>query len=441
MKIADIKGYEVLTTAGTSTVFVELFLEGEDSFYGYPGSAAQGISKSTYEPSYDGSIEPSADVKDEITFTPNQEKINQALFEIKRALVGKEVTLQEVDKILCEVDGTENKQRLGSSIILATSIAACRAEAAEKDTNLNNFLSEKIIEKKFRVPDPLINIINGGAHVSLPTIVLQEILLVPMFEEGTTFSSILFYAQSVFFTLQTLLKKRSIFYGFGLEGGIAAQWDSVNQPIELLLEAIYLNGLSDSFAIGFDCASSTWFDKKKGMYRFGQNGKSYSSDQLLAWYNTLISQYPIMYIEDPFAEHDHVAWKQLKHVSKDKYYVVGDDLCATQAKHIATPDIQEMINAVIIKPSQVGTVTETIDAINAAKAKDLDIVFSRRSCETEDDFIVDLALTGSLFCKFGNITQGSIQKYNQLHKFFLKVADFALRSRNNDQEAETEDRS
>jgi len=429
MKIVDIKGYEILTTAGTSTVSVELFLEGDDSFYGYPGSAAQGTSKSMYEPSYDGSIEPSADVEDELVFTPNQGKINQALFEMKRALVGKEVTSNEVDKILCEVDGTENKQRLGSSIILATSIAACRAEATQKDTNLNNFLSDKITQKKFRIPDPLINIINGGAHVSLPTIALQEILLVPVFEEGTTFSSILFYAQEVFLTLQRLLKKRSIFYGFGLEGGIAAQWDSVDQPIELLLEAIHLSELSDSFAIGFDCAASTWFDKKRGMYRFGQTGKSYSSDQLLTWYNTLVSQYPIKYLEDPFAEHDHDAWKQLKHMSKDKYYIVGDDLCATQVKHIERPDIQEMINAVIIKPSQVGTVTETINAINAAKAKDLEIVFSRRSCETEDDFIVDLALTGSLFCKFGNITQGSTQKYNQLHQFFLKIANLALRSK------------
>lgn len=424
MKIKDIKGYEILTTAGTSSVCVELFIDNE--FSGYTGSAAQGVSKSIYEPSYEGSIRSSNEVATELLFTPQQGNINQAIAEIKRAVVDKDLAPEDIDKILCDVDGTEHKQRLGSSLILATSIAAWRAEAAIQEQFLSNFIQDKLVQADEKgIPKPVINIINGGLHASLPTIAIQEILLVPV-QEQVGISTVIFQAQAIFLTLQKLLRKKSIFYGFGLEGGIAAQWEDFEEPIDLLLEAIYLNGLSDDFAIGFDCAASAWFEQKSGKYKFFNQGKQFSSEQLMAWYASLIKKYPIQYIEDPFSEHDYEAWKEMYRLFSKGRYIVGDDLCATQACNIERADIHDMINAIIIKPSQAGTITEMIKAIDAARTKKLEIVVSRRSCETNDDFIIDLALAGSSFFKFGNITQGAIERYNTIHTFFVKVATEAL---------------
>lgn len=434
MKIIDIKGYEILTTAGTSTVCVELFLEGEQKiFYGHSGSASQGTSKSIYEPKYDGLIKAQNFVGIAPIFSANQDKIDQAIREIKQAIVvEKDITAKDVDTILCKIDETENNERLGASFILATSIAAYKAEAASKNIGLDDFLAKKFtFQEKFHMPIPLINMINGGLHASSPTIPIQEILLVPTSDQSEILSLILFSAQSIFFTLQKLLKKKSIFYGFGLEGGISALWKDINQPIELLLEAIELSGFSNHFSIGFDCAASIWFNQKNKQYTLFPNKKEYSGDQLINWYISLRDKYSIVYFEDPFAEQDSETWKHFKNdVADNNIHIIGDDLCATQVKHIARPDIKEMINGVIIKPSQAGTITDTIAAINAAKSKNLTVIVSRRSCETEDNFIVDLALAGSSFCKLGNITQAAAGKYNLLHTFFIKAVHEALKKQN-----------
>jgi enolase len=416
MKIVDIRAFEILTTQGTSSVIAKLTIEKDGDQYSYSASAAHGTSKSSHEAQHECSLEPSDEARNIPWFTEYQASINQAVLDIKKELVGKDLTAAEIDTLLCTIDGTKDKHRLGSSIILATSIAACRAEADSQEMSLAAYLSGKIMKDKghFSVPIPLINIINGGKHVLSESVAIQEFLLCPAFDKEIRqdFHSMVSATQLVLKEIQHILQKRKIFFAYGAEGGIAAQWNSVEQVFDTIMQALQQHKLEKYFTLGIDCAASTWYNKQTNMYQFAPNGKKYTSDQLASWYKSLIARYPISIIEDPFAEDDFEAWKAFRPSS---FMLVGDDITATHTSILEREDITDLINAVMVKPDQVGTVTETIEFIKKAKEKGLDLVLSRRSAETEDPFIADLSIAaGQAFCKFGNITQGSISKYNHL---------------------------
>lgn len=420
MKIQGIEAIEILTTQGTPTVQVLLTLEDGSVF---AGSTGYGTSRGNHEMAIEGKKDET--LADFFYFSNFQSNLLLKTLAINDAIRGKEVNLEMIDTILCELDGTSDKSNLGMPLILGTSIAVAKAEVSVQNVSFIEYISKKVrgeSTEQFSLPIPLINIINGGAHGQSSNLPLQEILLVidNNSEKNAGFAKSILNTQQIFSKLKDLLKKKSIFYGYGLEGGISAPFDSVNQALDLLKESIEMCGLSDAFRIGVDCAAHQWYDPKTNKYSFSKQGKKYTSQQLMSWYLDLSPDYKIVYFEDPFAENDLEAWSLFK-----KEYpgmIVGDDLCVTQTKYIEESIAQNAINAVIIKPSQIGTVSETINAVKYAKEHKLEIIASHRSCETEDDFIVDFALgLDADFCKFGNITQANIIKYNK-----LMVYDFAL---------------
>lgn len=414
MKISDINLVEILTTQGTSAVKALVRFE---NGYMFEGSAGYGTSRGNYEAAIYGKKE-EIDESSKI-FSDFQLQLDEKSDFLYGEIAGKEANFTEIDRLLCDLDGTVDKSNIGGSIILSVSIAVARAQAYLENIEVGELLGKKIWgeNNKLVLPTPLINIINGGMHAAGQTIPFQEILLCPEeTKKNGSIGKIISNAQTIFFELQKLLKKKSIFYGYGFEGGVAAQFDSVDQALDLLCESIAISGFSDDFYIGFDCAANNWFDKKTGKYSFSTHGKKYTSEQLTNWYLDLKSRYPIVYFEDPFAETDFAAWTLFK--KEYSGHIAGDDLCATHVARLEKALQENCINTVIVKPTQIGTLSETIDFIKSAHENKLEMVVSHRSCETNDDFIVDLIFAaGSRFCKLGNITQGSIVKYNKLLEY------------------------
>jgi len=433
MKITDINLVEILTTQGTSGVKAFIKLENN---YVFEGSVGHGTSRGNYEAAVYGKTEEIEEGSK--LFSNFQLELDEKADILYVAIVGKEANFAEIDQLLCDLDGTADKSNIGGAIILSISIAVARAQAYVEEIEVGELLGKKIWgdDAKLVLPTPLINIINGGMHVTGQIIPFQEILLCPEeTKKNGSVGKIISNAQTIFFELQKLLKKKSIFYGYGFEGGISAQFNSVDQALDLLYESIMISGFVDDFYIGFDCAATNWFDQKTGKYSFSAQGKKYTSQQLMSWYLDLKSRYPIVYFEDPFAEDDFAAWTMFK--KEYSGHIAGDDLCATQVARLEKVLQEDCINTVIVKPTQIGTLSETIDFIKYAQEKKLEMVISHRSCETDDGFIIDLIFAaGSRFCKLGNITQGSIVKYNKLLEYNFMLIMSLLKSMENTSEVE-----
>ena len=318
----------------------------------------------------------------------------------------------KVDAAMIEADGTEDKSKLGANAILAVSIAAARAAAQSLNIPLYRFLGGA---NGNRLPVPMMNILNGGAHAA-NTVDVQEFMIMPV--GAKSFSEGLRWCTEVFHALQALLKSRGLATSVGDEGGFAPNLGSDEEAIEVILEAIKKAGYEPGtdFVLAMDAASSEWKGSRKGEYVLPKAGTKFTSEELVAHWKKLCEKYPIASIEDGLDEEDWEGWKMLTDALGGKLQLVGDDLFVTNTARLSTGIEKGVANSILIKVNQIGTLTETLDAIQMANRAGYTAVVSHRSGETEDTTIADL----SVALNAGQIKTGApsrtdrVCKYNQL---------------------------
>ncbi|NQW79420.1 MAG: phosphopyruvate hydratase [Chitinophagaceae bacterium] len=333
---------------------------------------------------------------------------------IAKSIKGFDITAQaEIDQIMIDLDGTANKSKLGANAILAVSMAVAKAAAEEANLPLYRYIGGTNART---VPMPMMNILNGGAHAD-NKIDFQEFMIMPV--GAPSFSEGLRWGVEIFHQLKSTLKKKGYSTNVGDEGGFAPNIQSNEEAIETVLESIQAAGYKtgSQIAIAMDAANSELWNAKKKKYVFHKSsGKEMSSDQLVKYWESWVKKYPIVSIEDGMAEDDWAGWKNLTETIGDKCQLVGDDLFVTNVTRIQTGIDKKIANGLLVKVNQIGTLTETINAVSLAQHNGYNTIMSHRSGETEDTTIADLAV--ALNC--GQIKTGSasrtdrMAKYNQL---------------------------
>jgi len=332
---------------------------------------------------------------------------------IASELIGLECNQQDlIDGILIKLDGTENKSNLGANAILATSLAYARLSSLILDIPLYKYLGG--INANL-LPCPMINIINGGKHAD-NLLDIQEFMIIPV--KADSFKDAIIKSATVFHTLKKILSDKGLQTNVGDEGGFAPAINSTNAAIELLLIAIEKSGFKpgEDFLLGLDCAASEFFNEKSEKYHLKGEGIEITSDELIDKYVKLVAKYPIFSIEDALSEGDKSGWIEITKQLGNKLQIIGDDLFCTNSQLLTQGIKDKMANALLVKPNQIGTLTETLNAINIAKNSGYNTVISHRSGETEDTFISHLAVG----LNAGQIKTGSLcrtdrtAKYNEL---------------------------
>jgi enolase len=402
--IADIVAREILDSRGNPTVEADVILAS-----GIVGRAAVPSGASTGEHE---AIELRDNDKERYGGKGVQMAVQNITETIAPALAGADATDQmSIDAELIELDGTPNKGNLGANAILAVSMASARAAAQELGVPLWRYLGGPISRV---MPVPMMNILNGGAHAT-NTVDLQEYMVVPVGAES--FGEAVRMGAEVFHALKKVLVKRKLSTGVGDEGGFAPDLKSDEEAITVVLEAIEAAGYQpgQQIALALDCAASELF--KDGKYTFKKSGAgTRDAAGMVELYTSWIDKYPIVSIEDGLAEDDWDGWKQLTEAIGDRCQLVGDDLFVTNTERLARGIEEGVANSILIKVNQIGTLTETLEAIEMARGAGYLSVISHRSGETEDTFIADLAVGTSA----GQIKTGSasrtdrVAKYNQL---------------------------
>jgi enolase len=341
--------------------------------------------------------------------------------EIAPAVAGLDAEDQRaVDSTLIELDGTENKSRLGANAILGVSLATAKAGAANAGVSLFRWIGGV---GSHVLPVPMMNVINGGAHAQ-NSLDLQEFMVVPAgadsFGEGLRIGTETFHA------LKDVLHERGLSTGVGDEGGFAPELDSAEAAIEAVLEAAERVGHGDRVAIALDPASTELY--RAGGYHFERQGQIMSADELIDLYATLADRYPVVSIEDGLAEDEWGAWKTMTERLGDRMQLVGDDLFVTNVERFQRGIDEGVANAILVKVNQIGTLTESLDAIELARANGYAVVISHRSGETEDTTIADLVVaTGAGQIKTGAPSRTDrVAKYNQLLRIEEELGDAAV---------------
>jgi len=400
--IKDIYAYEILDSRGFPTVEAEVLL-----FNGMRGRALvpSGASKGQRE---------ALELRDgdkRYQGKGVQKAVANIETMIRPALIGLSVFEQaQIDARMIELDGTDNKSHLGANATLAVSMAVARAAACAQHQPLYRYLSKN---EPSWLPLPLMNLINGGAHAD-NDIDIQEFMIVPL--GAPNFSEALRYGAEVFQALKSHLKTKGLSTAVGDEGGFAPHLSCGEAALNALLQAIEITGLKvgTDIALALDAAASEWY--RDGIYHLAGENKRMNSEELCQYWADWSRQYPIVSIEDGLAEQDWQGWQYLTKLLGDKLQLVGDDLFVTQTRWLKQGIEQKSANAILIKLNQVGTVTETLEAIALAKQANFATIISHRSGETEDTFIADLAVA----LDAGQIKTGSlcrserVAKYNQL---------------------------
>ena len=399
MKIKNIIAREILDSRGNPTVEADVILEN-----GIIGRASVPSGAST------GSKEAIELRDNEKRYLGKgvQKAISNINGPIRKSLIGKDsFNQQEIDEIMIKLDGTPNKSNMGANAILAVSIANLKASAKAQKTSLF-----KYIETGTKLPTPMINIINGGAHAN-NKLDFQEFMIIPKF---ATMKERIQAASEIFHTLKEILKSKHLNTSVGDEGGFAPDLKSNEEALKLIIKAIkkadYLPG--ENIFLALDIAASELVKGKK--YILEAEDKKLTSKELIKYYKKLVKKYPIISLEDPLAEDDWEGFKLLTDQLGDKIQIVGDDLFVTNKKYLKQGIDKNIANAILIKPNQIGTVTETLETINLAKSANYKTIISHRSGETEDTFIADLAVaTNAGQIKTGSMSRGErICKYNRL---------------------------
>lgn len=329
-----------------------------------------------------------------------------------------------IDKAMIEADGTKDKSRLGANAILAVSIACCRAAATALEIPLYRFLGGV---SGNRLPVPMMNILNGGAHAA-NTVDVQEFMIMPVGAES--FREALRWCAEVFHALAALLKSKGLATSVGDEGGFAPDLASDEEAIQYILEAVKNAGYEPGkdFMIAMDAASSEWKGSKKGEYVLPKAGTKYTSAELIAHWKALVEKYPIISIEDALDEEDWEGWQELTKELGDKVQLVGDDLFVTNTERLQKGIELGCGNAILIKLNQIGSVSETLEAIKMAHKAGYTAISSHRSGETEDTTIADLAVAlNTCQIKTGAPSRTErVAKYNQLLRIEEQLGDAAV---------------
>ena len=318
------------------------------------------------------------------------------------------LTVREIDQVLQKLDGTPNKAHLGANATLAVSMACARAIAAHYRMPLFRYLGGAAAHL---LPRPMMNILNGGAHAG-NNVDIQEFMIVPVgaphFREG------LRWCAEIYHILGEQLKARGLSTGVGDEGGYAPDLQSDEEAIETILTAVEKAGYGGKVQLALDAAGSEWVQGNR--YRLPKRGKEFSTEDLIEYWETLLQRYPILSLEDPLGEEDFTGWAELTRRVGDRVQLVGDDLFVTNQERLRQGMEEGAANAILIKPNQIGTLTETMDCVELAKRKGYGTILSHRSGETEDTFIADLAVAVNA----GQIKTGApcrterVAKYNRL---------------------------
>ena len=400
MKIKCIKAREILDSRSNPTVEVEMILEnGIKSVASVPSGASTGSREAIElrdndEKRYHG--------KGVLKAVKNVNDI------IAPKLIGLDIDQKKIDDIMLELDGTSNKQTLGANAILAVSLATLKCLASIEGKELYEYISKG----EYKLPIPMINIINGGVHAD-NSLDIQEFMIVPLLQSE---KERIRAASEVFITLKNMLKKDGYATGVGDEGGFAPNLNNSEMAFEYLVKAIeksgYIPGKDISLAI--DAAASEFYDKESKLYSL--DGNKYDANELTNYYISIINKYPIISIEDPFDEDDNASFANLTRIVGDKIMIVGDDFYVSQAKYLQKGIDNKSSNAILLKANQVGTISEFFETIELARKNNINMIISHRSGETEDTFIADLAVGLCLpYIKTGSVSRGErINKYNRL---------------------------
>ena len=416
--ITDIYAREVLDSRGNPTVEVEVYTES--------GAFGRGIVPSGASTGEHEAVELRDGDKDRYLGKGVLKAVDNVNNVIAEALLGYDVLEQQaIDKLMIELDGTPNKGKLGANAILGVSIAVARAAADFLNIPLYQYLggfNTKLL------PTPMMNIINGGSHSDAP-IAFQEFMIIPSGAE--TFKEALRWGAEIFHALKSLLSERGLETSVGDEGGFAPRFEGTEDGVETILAAIKKAGLEpgkDVF-LGFDVASSEFYED--GVYNYakfeGENGAKRSAEEQVDYLEELVNKYPIISIEDGMDENDWDGWKLLTERLGSKVQLVGDDLFVTNTEVLARGIKENVGNSILIKVNQIGTLTETFDAIEMAKKAGYTAVVSHRSGETEDTTISDIAVaTNAGQIKTGSLSRTDrVAKYNQLLRIEDMLADVA----------------
>ena len=413
--IASIHARQILDSRGNPTVEVDILTENENlGRAAVPSGASTGIHEA---------VELRDNKKNYYGGKSVLKAVNNVNTVLAETLVGWDVADQTgIDAMMNELDGTANKSKLGANAMLAVSLAVAKAAALEANLPLYRYIggtNAKIL------PIPMMNILNGGAHAD-NKIDFQEFMVMPV--GAKTFSEGLQWGVEIFHALKTVLKKKGYSTNVGDEGGFAPNIQSNEEAIETVLEAIQAAGYKTGSQIGIamDAANSELWNAKEKKYIFHKSdGKKMTSEQLVKYWETWVKQYPIISIEDGMAEDDWKGWKMMTESLGKKCQIVGDDLFVTNVERLQKGIKEEIANALLVKVNQIGTLTETINAVSMAQQAGYNTIMSHRSGETEDSTIADLAV--ALNC--GQIKTGSasrsdrMAKYNQLIRIEEILAD------------------
>jgi enolase len=397
-EIIDIIAREVLDSRGNPTVEVEVILDS-----GLAGSAIVPSGASTGKRE---ALELRDGDKKKFHGKGVQKAVGNIVGEIASRLRGMDSFDQAlVDKTMIELDGTENKSKLGANAILGVSMAVCHASANELNVPLYRYIGGCNAKE---LPVPMMNIMNGGAHAD-NNLDIQEFMIMPA--GVNNFASALRAGAEIFQTLKTILKKKGLNTAVGDEGGFAPNLGSNEEALTIIMQAITESGYKPGkdVLLALDVASSEFFDK--GKYQF--EGRKLSAAEMVDYYEALLGKYPILSIEDGLAENDWNGWKLLTERLGNKVQLVGDDLFVTNTKILSEGIRKNIANSILIKLNQIGTVTETLDAIEMAKKARYTAVISHRSGETEDTTIADLAVA----CNTGFIKTGSLSRSERIAKY------------------------
>lgn len=414
--ITDIKAREILDSRGTPTVEADIVLSnGVVARASVPSGASTG-SKEALE-LRDG---------DEGRYLKKGvlKAVSHVNGEIRDSLLGKGfASSTEIDQLLIELDGTADKSRLGANAILAVSIASARAMAISHNLPLYRYVGGNI--KQYRMPVPMMNIVNGGAHAS-NNLDFQEFMIIPV--SAPTFKESIRYGSEIFHTLKKILHSKGLSTTVGDEGGFAPNFQSHSQALEVILQAIEEAGFvpGRDIMLALDCAASEFY--KNGEYILEAEGLKLNSEQMVNYLTVLADKYPIISIEDGLHEQDFVGWELLQETLGKNLQIVGDDIFVTNPAIVKKGIKEKLANAVLIKPNQIGTLLEVAQTIEMAKNSNWNTIMSHRSGETEDAVIADLAVgwnCGQI--KTGSLSRSDrIAKYNQLMRIEQELGKSAI---------------
>ena len=397
-------GREILDSRGNPTVEATVMLsDGSIGVASVPSGASTGLYEAVEKRDKDVSRFRGYGVLDAVSNICKQ---------ISPELVGCYAFEQsEIDRLMCELDGTADKSKLGANAILAVSLANARACANAYQIPLYRWLGGC---RAVRLPIPMMNIINGGVHAS-NNVEMQEFMIVPI--GAPSFADALRMGSEIYHSLGRLLKSEMLSVSVGDEGGYAPSLESDEQAIEYIIRAIEQAGYTtDEVKIALDVASSEWFDENEKIYVLSKRGETKTSDELIEYFSELVTKYPIVSIEDPLDQRDFEGWANLTQRIGDRVMLVGDDLFVTNPSRLKEGISYGSANSILIKPNQIGTLSEVIEVIDIASSAGYSYILSHRSGETEDTTIADIAVAlGAPFIKAGAPCRSDREaKYNRL---------------------------